>query len=256
MINVISLGAGVQSSTMALMAAHGEITPMPDCAIFADTGAEPKAVYDHLEDLIKKLPFTVHLVTAGDLEKEWLYNVGRVASPPFYTKRGEDAGGILWRQCTTEYKVQPINKKLTELRGDDEVTVWIGISQDEAHRMKPNPKKWATNRWPLIEKGMNRWDCQNWLMAHGYPKAPKSSCYFCPYHNDELWRDMKINQPADWDRAVAFDSKIRERPRANIKEPLYLHKSLVPLNKVDFRNASDLGQTDLFGNECEGMCGV
>jgi hypothetical protein len=27
MMNIISLGAGVQSSTMALMAAHGEITP-------------------------------------------------------------------------------------------------------------------------------------------------------------------------------------------------------------------------------------
>jgi len=46
MINVLSLGAGVQSSTMALMAAKGEITPMPDCAIFADTQAEPQSVYD------------------------------------------------------------------------------------------------------------------------------------------------------------------------------------------------------------------
>jgi len=37
-MNIISLGAGVQSSTMALMAAHGEITPMPDCAIRAIYG--------------------------------------------------------------------------------------------------------------------------------------------------------------------------------------------------------------------------
>jgi hypothetical protein len=42
-LRVISLGAGVQSTTMALMATHGEITLMPDCAIFADTHAEPKA---------------------------------------------------------------------------------------------------------------------------------------------------------------------------------------------------------------------
>lgn len=44
MLNIISLGAGVQSTTMALMAAHGEIEPMPDCAIFADTKVEPAAV--------------------------------------------------------------------------------------------------------------------------------------------------------------------------------------------------------------------
>jgi hypothetical protein len=36
-MKVISLGAGVQSSVMALMAAEGELTPMPDCAIFSDT---------------------------------------------------------------------------------------------------------------------------------------------------------------------------------------------------------------------------
>ena len=40
-MNIISLGAGVQSSTMALMAAKGLITPMPDAAIFSDTGWEP-----------------------------------------------------------------------------------------------------------------------------------------------------------------------------------------------------------------------
>ena len=45
---VLSLGAGVQSTTLALMAAHGEVGPMPDCAIFADTGWEPRAVREHL----------------------------------------------------------------------------------------------------------------------------------------------------------------------------------------------------------------
>ena len=35
--NVLNLGAGVQSSTLALMAATGAITPMLDFAIFADT---------------------------------------------------------------------------------------------------------------------------------------------------------------------------------------------------------------------------
>lgn len=33
MLRVLSLGAGVQSTTLALMAAHGEIGPMPDCAM-------------------------------------------------------------------------------------------------------------------------------------------------------------------------------------------------------------------------------
>ena len=71
MLTVLSLGAGVQSTTLALMAAHSEITPMPDCAIFADTQAEPAAVYEHLRWLMSPnvLPFPVHVVTTGNLEE-------------------------------------------------------------------------------------------------------------------------------------------------------------------------------------------
>ena len=67
MKHIISLGAGVQSSALALMAAKGEITPMPDFAIFADTQAEPQSVYRWLDWLETQLPFPVHRVTKGDL---------------------------------------------------------------------------------------------------------------------------------------------------------------------------------------------
>ena len=59
MHEVISLGAGVQSSVMALKAACGELTPMPELAIFADTQYEPSAVYEHLAWLETQLPFPV-----------------------------------------------------------------------------------------------------------------------------------------------------------------------------------------------------
>jgi 3'-phosphoadenosine 5'-phosphosulfate sulfotransferase (PAPS reductase)/FAD synthetase len=82
MLNILSLGAGVQSSTMALMAAHGEL-PMPDCAIFADTQWEPKAIYKHLDWLEKQLPFPVHRVTAGSLRD------GAISEAPAAYPRGE-----------------------------------------------------------------------------------------------------------------------------------------------------------------------
>ncbi len=68
---VISLGAGVQSSTMALMAANGEL-PKPDCAIFADTGYEPKAVYRYLEFLKKVLPYPIYNVSKGNIRDDML----------------------------------------------------------------------------------------------------------------------------------------------------------------------------------------
>ena len=50
------------------MADKGEITPMPDCAIFADTMDEPDEVYDHLDWLVKQLQFPVHIVSEGSLK--------------------------------------------------------------------------------------------------------------------------------------------------------------------------------------------
>jgi hypothetical protein len=93
MLNILSLGAGVQSSTMALMAAEGELTPMPDCAIFADTGAEPKHVYDFLDYVESLVPFPVHRVMEGeglDVSTIKSINGGRFAGPPFFT---ESKGG-------------------------------------------------------------------------------------------------------------------------------------------------------------------
>ena len=68
---VISLGAGVQSSTMAIMAANGEL-PKQDCAIFADTGYEPKAVYRYLEFLKKILPYPVYVVSKGNIRDDMI----------------------------------------------------------------------------------------------------------------------------------------------------------------------------------------
>ena len=69
MLRILSLGAGVQSTTLALMAVRGEVEPV-DCAIFSDTQSEPKAVYDHLARLRATLPFPVHVVTKGSLRQE------------------------------------------------------------------------------------------------------------------------------------------------------------------------------------------
>ena len=45
-LRTLSLGAGVQSSTLYLLAVTGEL-PLPDVAIFAHTQSEPTWVYEH-----------------------------------------------------------------------------------------------------------------------------------------------------------------------------------------------------------------
>jgi hypothetical protein len=249
---------------MALMAAHGEITPMPDCAIFADTGWEPKRVYEHLDWLEGLLPFPVHRVTAGNIRHGLVEGAlgKRWASIPAFAD-GPDGSAPIRRQCTTEYKLVPIRRKVRELLGiagkhspkTPVVEQWIGMSLDEVVRMKPSRETWWVNRWPLVEKRMTRNDCIRWMERVGYPEPPKSACIGCPYHSDTMWRHIRDHDPVSWADAVEIDHLIRSGFRG-MKHQLFLHRSLKPLELVDLSTAEDHGQLNLFLDECEGMCGV
>ncbi|MDX0230313.1 hypothetical protein GOC14_07095 [Sinorhizobium meliloti] len=254
----ISLGAGVQSTTMALMAAAHKIEPMPDCAIFADTGWEPKAVYQHLEWLTGMLPFPVHIVSAGDIRADAVRKTNttgqRFASIPWHIRQDDGRSGIGRRQCTKEYKLRPIQRKIVEIVGGRPkagCSLWIGISFDEAMRMKPSRVQYIVNRFPLLEQRMTRRDCLSWMAKHGYPTPPKSSCIGCPYHSHAHWKTLTKEEIAD---AIEVDRKIRRQP--GMKGEQFMHRSLRPLEEVDLSAPSDRGQTDLFINECEGMCGL
>ncbi len=265
-LRILSLGAGVQSSTIALMSARGDL-PRLDYAIFADTGWEPKAVYEWLDWLETKLPFPVLRVQrqGEDLGQHAIsiatLDVTRTASPPWYTA-GPD--GMLPKQCSGEYKTRVIGRKVRELlglapgqRGPKEQVVeqWIGISKDEMQRMRHSEQKFTLNRFPLIEKRMSRIDCIKWMLERQYPRPPKSSCIFCPYRGQDQWRDMRDNAPEDWEAAVAFDKSIRPG-FFGMEGQAFLHRQRVPLDQVDLSTAADQGQGALFDEECEGVCGV
>ena len=275
MLHVISLGAGVQSTTMALMAAHGEIKPTPDAAIFADTGAEPGPVYEHLKWLRSwsVLPFPVHVVSAGNIAddlKRGMSTVGsqgRFAGAPFFIKRMKPNGAgyelsMGRRQCTRHYKVDVLAKEQRRLLGYEprvrippgSMEVWIGISLDEAIRARPARLVWQVNRWPLLEKRMTRQDCLKWLVEQGYPTPPKSACTFCPYRDDKGWAAMKRDDPESFAQAVGVDGLVRQGGHMRKwRNELFVHRSLKPLAEVKFKGQDE---PDLFNNECEGMCGV
>ena len=72
------------------MAAHGIIDPMPDCAVFADTGWKPTVAYDHLASLTSPnvLPFLVYIVSVGNIRENLISAARgqRWASIPAFTR--------------------------------------------------------------------------------------------------------------------------------------------------------------------------
>lgn len=218
----------------------------PNCAIFADTGWEPKAVYDHLDWLEEELPFPVYRVSLGNLKEA--VTQGGFSSVPFYTPSGLGA-----RQCTYQYKLRPLYRKVRQLLGGKTpkggCEMWVGISTDEMIRMKDARVQYIKNRFPLIEWGMSRNDCLRWLECQGYPTPPRSACLGCPFKRDSEWRETRKNA-VEWQETIEIDRQIR----ANGKDQ-YMHRSCKPLDQVDLTTLEDHGQMN-FLSECEGMCGV
>lgn len=272
-VHVLSFGAGTQSTALLLLALRGEVAGIiPDYIIFSDTGWEPGRVYDWVEKVqayVKQhYRKQIHVTTAGNIRKDFMSAIEtgeRVASMPLFLKGDEGKNeGMVMRQCTKEYKLEPITRKIRELLGykprqrvREVVHMWKGISTDEISRVKPSRTRWIVHEHPLVDLlHLSRTDCIRYVESLGLGTPPKSSCIGCPFHDNAHWRDMKNTDPEAWADAVAFDKSIRRMPRVN--KETFLHRSCKPLDEIDFDAllwAKD-NQLDMFDNECEGMCGV
>ena len=268
---VLSLGAGTQSTVMALMAEEGlGGLEKPDIAIFADTQWEPPHVYEHLDWLEKQLSYKVIRVTAGNIRENVLAGVtpdgNSFLDMPVFLANTDGTKSVAARQCTNHYKIIPIHKELRKILKlehgkrapkDVQVEMWMGISADEAHRMKPSRDEWITNRFPLIEMDLTRAHLYTWFEKR-YPgrHLPRSACVGCPYHSNMEWKWIKENDPKSFQDAVFIDRAIREVPqvRGSLRGTGYLHKERKSLDSVDFSQTDNY--EDFMASECEGLCGV
>jgi hypothetical protein len=104
---------------------------------------------------------------------------------------------------------------------------------------------------------MTRGDCLLWMERHDYPRPPRSACVFCPFHHPSEWQRLKAEEPEDFAKAVWYEHRLQETaPLANMPGTPYLTRRCQPLESIDWHNITQQDQLDLFGNECEGMCGV
>ena len=224
---ILSLGAGIQSTTLALLLEQDALPgcPKPQAAIFADTFAELPHVYETLDWLEDKLSYPIIRTSFANLAKNtWK----ALAGMPVPERGHHDAGyidipvfsetGIGRRQCTGSYKVKVIKQAIREFAKSAPphltATQYLGISTNETRRAKPAQEQWITNRFPLIEHGWTRMDCITWLdQNHRGHKTKRSACYFCPYHTLAEWKEIRELYPALYQDAVAMDRQMAEHPR-------------------------------------------
>lgn len=242
-------GGGVQSAAIAALIVRGLYKP--DLAVIVDTEREQSTTWSYMDSVItpalSAVCVTLQRVAKSQYATVDLYGGkdGDSLLVPVFTTQGGEIGKLP-AYCSNEWKRRVV-QRWASAQGVKECDMWLGISVDEMRRMTPGTDKWK-NRYPLIEQRMTRDDCVALVERMGWPTPPRSSCWMCPNHTQEEWRDIKENKPDDWEKAVQFDKEIRKKdPHA------FLHSDGIPLDKADLEERNGV----LFGHGCNtGHCFV
>ena len=252
-IEVFLSGGGTQSACIVALIVQGKL-PRPNMIVIVDTERERSSVWEYqsavIEPALSKIGMMIYRIKKSDFATVDLWSKGKggITLPTF-----EKFSGQSQTYCSNEWKRRVIDRFLRS-KGikKREVRKWIGLSLDEANRhfrLKTSAEKSGEKlRFPLIEDiPLNRAQAIATVRRMGWPDPPRSACWMCPNQTGKEWRNLKLNYPDEFEKAVALEKEIQKR------EPTaFLHPARIPLSEIDFGNEADLW---VFSEGCNsGMC--
>lgn len=247
---VFSTGGGTQSACIAALIVKGML-PKPDITVIADTGYECQSTWDYMNAIVApellKIGVVVHRVHKSEWSNQpdhgmdYVSHNGNTLIIPAWTDESGSIGKLSGFSSKT-WKVQPIDSYLSKKFGltRSKYTKWIGFSRDEHRRatrmMDGKEYKKGLIRLPLIhDVPMTRHEVIQFVKNIGWPEPPRSRCYICPNQDDSEWREMKINRPEEFSKAVMFEAEIQQYDKC-----AWLHRSCTPLEGVDLSEEASL----------------
>lgn len=262
-VRALSYGGGVQSTAMLVLAAERRIDfPV---ALFANVGddSENPDTIDYFRDVAQPYAEShgIELVELHKVRRDGsidtlLQRIEReTTSIPIPMRLSMGAPGT--RKCTSEFKIRVVAKELRRrgARRDNPAVLALGISLDEYQRMRTDSGiPHETLAYPLIDLRMTRQDCVNIINGAGLPVPPKSSCYFCPFHNRRMWMELRRDRPDLFAESVRIERLLNDRRERLGKDPMWMTDALRPLDEA----ITEDGQLDLFAPGCDiaGYCHV
>jgi hypothetical protein len=235
-----SYGGGVQSAAIAALIVQARL-PKPDLIGISDTEREKSAVWKYMEDVVRPAlhvhGLTIARIRKSDFAHEDLWeDWGNKNEPqmlmPVFIANADGSTGRLKSLCSSRWKRRVMQRWLRK-QGVKECDAWIGFSLDEMRRVRTSDERWYQYRYPLVfDVPMRRSECMQVIESLGWPPAPRSACWMCPNREDEEWADMRRNWPEDFAKAVALESEMQKQ-----RQDFFLHRSLKPLDTVDFEGS-------------------
>ena len=250
MTQLFSNGGGVQSTALLALIVQGKLE-RPDYVVIADTGREKQATWDYLELVHRPALASIGLelvIISPSFISGIALESGTALIPAYTTLNGRTSK--LPAYCSNEWKQRPVRRWL-RAQGVTEAEQWLGISIDESDRAKDSDLKWLSNRYPLLELGMNRDECAALVGRMGWPTPPKSSCWMCPHMGDGQWRHQRKHAPLEFEAAVLLEVEMRQKDAH-----MFLHRSARPLSEIDWDAQKSLFDEDELTCSTAGGCWV
>lgn len=199
----ISFSGGVESTTMCILYGKGAT------AIWCDTGAEHKEMYNRI-DLVEQKLIDLH---KGD------FKLIRVKNEKYngledYAKHSKYLPSGQARYCTRMFKIEPIDNFL---ENQGECQLMIGFNVDEEGRtgnleLKSNVKY----TYPLIDDGLTRDDCEDILRLHNlHPSFPvymlRGGCRMCFFKSEKEYKALYHLNYDEFMEMVEFEEGMQDK---------------------------------------------
>lgn len=242
-LTVLSFGGGQDSTALLELYINDagfqeRYAPRDFMVVMSDTGDEYPETYSHVEEtrlrcLAKGIEF--HFLTAdmGFHSESWQ------SLKHFYRTKGTIGSKAYPKTCTDRLKIQPIYRFLEQWLSDrygvscsrkkgirefaathGKINVMLGIAKGEERRVAApdtNPNRWyresILNLYPLIDLGMDRAACQQFISSLGRAVPPPSNCRSCPWLSLEELEYLRRFEPAHLKEWIALEAAKIEKHR-------------------------------------------
>jgi hypothetical protein len=212
----------------------------------------------HADLYQNQLLFYKGVLNRADIVPHWVIN------------KDGNIGKLMGRQCTATYKIGQIMTELRERIGMIRFNhkrirfkMYIGFTVDEIMRVKPNPLDYVDNLFPLVDLGMSKIDCIDYVKDKLGFRPVSSVCDICYANNFDKVYEIYKNDKEAWDKLLALDDAMEHKgSNHRIRGDVYMFRWQANMRKrladIDmekiYADRTKYTQLSIFDLEEEGAC--
>jgi len=159
--------------------------------------------------------------------------------PSWVINKDGGLGKMMGRQCTVEYKIQQIIREVRTRENiqrfdkkKHKLNMFIGFTVDEMYRVKPSPTTYITNLFPLVDAGLSKNDCIDYVKRELGFKPKSSVCNMCYANTFDKVYDLYKTDKEAWHKILVLDEVMANKNQPKIRaDEVYMFQFQAKMRK-------------------------